>query len=58
MTDATGRTMSATEVVEWRAMNADNEGASDHDTTPSEYDCERRVPKNVARKFGKIWPSS
>lgn len=60
MTDATGRTMSATEVAEWEAMNADNAGATDSGTTPSEYVCERGDPKvkDVSKKFGRVWQSS
>lgn len=60
MTDATGREMTPVEVAEWEAMNADNEGATEDGTTPSEFVCERGEPKikDVSKKFGKVFPIS
>lgn len=60
MQDAMGRVLTATEVAEWLAMNADNENANDTDTTPSEYVCERGEPKvkDVSKKFGRVWQTS
>ncbi len=60
MTDATGHVLTPAEEAEWQAMNADNEGATDGGTTPSEYVREHGepMPSDVAKKFGRVWQTS
>lgn len=55
MKDATGRTLSPTEIAEWQAMNDENARATDKSTTPSEYVVARA---DLDRKFGRVWQSS